>query len=149
MGGIMKKTILALVTLSALVLYSGCDPFGSTKTMTYLTGSIFTDTSMTVPAEGITVELVINPESTTVRTQTVLTNSAGVFFMEIQMYPSLPNADAGTGYSLSSTTVLGLIARKGPLSYRYTPSEEDRFTVTAGDTLLVWPIDLTSFKGGE
>jgi hypothetical protein len=146
----MKKTILALVALSAAVFLAGCDPFGSTETMTYITGTIYADTAKTEPAEGIAVELLVNPDSSAVRTQTVFTNAAGVFFIEAQFYPSLPDAEAGTGYSMPSTTNVGLEAHHGADSYVYA-SVDEGFVLAAGDTLVVWPVDLSSFggSGGE
>ncbi len=148
MGGIMKKTILALVVLSALVVLAGCDPFGSEKTMTYITGSIYTDVEMTVPAEGIVVELIVDADSSAVRSQTVFTNASGVFFMEIQFYPFLPDAESGAGYTLPSTTEVGLQAHHGGETYEYK-TVEDGFVLSAGDTLTVWPIDLSAFGGGS
>lgn len=146
MGGIMKKTILVLVAFSALVVLVGCDPFGSEATMTYVTGTIYTDPAMTIPAEGIAVELLVPVDSASVRTQTVFTNTSGVFFMEIQFYPSLPDEETGTGYSLPSNASAGLKAHYGSLFYLYSSADEG-FLLSAGDTLTVWPIDLTSFEG--
>jgi len=144
----MKKTILALVALSAVVFLAGCDPFGSTETITYITGSIFTDTLRTVPAEGVTVELLVNPDSTTVKTQTVYTDANGVFFMEAQFYPSLPNTDTGTGYSMPSTTTAGLRAHFGSAAYTYATASEG-LVLAAGDTLHLWAVDLSTFGAGS
>lgn len=144
MGGIMKKTILALVVLSFLVVLVGCDPFGSEKTMTYITGTIYTDPAMTIPAEGIAVELVVDPDSSTVRTQVVFTNTAGVFFMDIQFYPCLGDEESGTGYSMPGSATAGLTAYYGAKTYVYK-TIEDGFTLTPGDTLTVWPVDLSAF----
>ena len=143
----MKKTILALVALSAFALLVGCDPFGSEKTMTYITGTIYTDAAMTIPAEGIAVELVVDPDSSAVRSQTVFTNPSGVFFMEIQFYPFLPDEETGTGYTLPSTAKVGLNAYYGGDVYIYK-AVDDGFVVAAGDTLEVWNIDLTVFGSG-
>jgi len=144
----MKKTILALVAMSALVALVGCDPFGSDQTMTYLTGTIYTDAAMTIPAEGIAVELIVSPDSSAVRSQIVYTNISGVFFMEIQFYPSLPDEEAGTGYSMPSTENVGLTAYYGSGSYVYKELDPG-FVVAPGDTLRVWPIDLTLFGEGS
>ena len=144
----MKKTILALAALSAVVFLAGCDPFGSTETLTYITGTIYTDTAMTVPAEGIAVELLVDPDSSAVKAQIVFTNAAGVFFMEAQFYPSLPNTETGTGYSMPSTVTVGLVAHYGAELYTYATVDEG-FVLAAGDTLTVWPVDLTSFGGGS
>ncbi len=144
----MKKTILALVALSAVVFLAGCDPFGSTETIAYITGSIFVDSARTVPAEGVAVQLLVNPDSVTLTTQTVFTNADGVFFMEAQFCPSLPNAEAGTGYSMPSTANAGLLAHHGGTSYKYA-SVDEGFLLTAGDTLIVWPVDLTIFSEGS
>ena len=145
----MNKTLLALAALSALVLLVGCDPFGSEKTMAYITGTIYSDTLMTVPAEGVGVELIANPDSTTFFSQTAFTNSSGVFFMEIQFFPSIPDGETGTGYVLPSQGVCGLEAHYGSTSYIYA-EVEDGFLISAGDTLTVWPVSLTSFiEGGS
>ena len=151
MGGIMKKTILALVVISALVFLAGCDPFGSTATMAYITGTIYTDTAMTVPAEGIAVEVLVSPDSSAVRTQTVFTNASGVFFIEAQFYPSLPDAESGTGYSMPSTAMVGLRAHYNSKAYTYGDIDNG-FLLSAGDTLTMWPIDMSVFEssgGGQ
>lgn len=144
----MKKTILVLIALSALVVLVGCDPFGSTKTMTYITGTIYTDTAMTIPAEGIAVELIVNPDSSAARTQIVYTNMSGVFFMDIQLYPFLPDEETGTGYTLPASARLGLRAYYNADIYTYMGIEgSEGFVVFPGDTLTVWPIDLSVFAG--
>jgi hypothetical protein len=142
----MKKTILILVALSTLVLVS-CDPFGSEKTMAYITGTIYSDAAMTIPAEGVGVELVVSPDSAAFLSQTVFTNTSGVFFMEIQFFPSLPE-EGGTGYTLPSSGTAGLTAHYGTASYTYR-SVDDGFVISAGDTLEVWPVDITSFTGAK
>lgn len=144
----MKNTILALVAMSALVALVGCDPFGSDQTMTYVTGTIYTDEAMTIPAEGLAVELVVSPDSSAVRPQIAFTNIAGVFFMEIQFYPSLPDGEAGTGYTMPATATVGLTAYYGTDSYVYKDIDPG-FILTPGDTLTVWPIDLTAFGEGS
>ena len=143
----MKKTILALVVLSVLVLLVGCDPFGSEKTMTYITGTIYTDAAMTIPAEGVAVALEVDQDSSAVRSQTVFSNSSGVFFMEVQFYPFLPDEDSGSGYSLPNTATVGLSAYYGASAYIYKLVAEG-FVLSAGDTLTVWPVALTSFSSG-
>lgn len=126
----------------------GCDPFGAEETYSYITGTIYTDPALTIPAEGIAVELVISPDSTAVHAQTVFTNTAGVFFMEIQFYPLLGDEESGTGYSMPNSSVVGLTAHYGASSYIYK-ALDDGFVITPGDTLNVWGIDLTSFTGGS
>lgn len=144
----MKKNILVLVALGALVVLVGCDPFGSEKTMTYVTGTIYTDAAMTIPAEGIAVELVVEPDSASLRPQVVYTNVSGVFFMDIQIYPSLPDEEAGTGYTLPSTVTAGVVAHYGADIYTYASSDPG-FLMSAGDTLTLWPISLMDFGGGS
>lgn len=144
----MKRMILILIALSVLLFSVGCDPFGSTGTIAYIIGTIYTDVEMTIPAEGVTVELLVNKDSSAVRTQTVLTNADGVFFMEAQFYPSLPGEDAGAGYSIPSSSTVGLEAHQGGKVYTYR-SADAGLTITAGDTLALWPIDLSVFAGGE
>ncbi len=147
----MKKTMLALVALvilSALVVFVGCDPFGSSETMGYLTGTIYVDASNTIPAEGIAVELVTNGDSSAVRSQVVFTNTSGVFFIDAQFYPSVPNEEAGTGYSMPSSATVGLTAYYGADTYEYK-TVDDGFVLTPGDTLTVWSINLTAFGEGS
>lgn len=148
MGGIMKKTILALVAVGVLVLVTGCDPFGSGKTMTYITGIIYTDAAMTVPAEGIAVELWVNPDSSEFISQTVFTNAAGVFFMEIQFFPGVSEEGGGTGYVLPSYGKAGLRAHWGTATYTYADNKDNPFLLSPGDTLTVWPVSLEQFGGG-
>ncbi|MEA3266631.1 MAG: hypothetical protein U9P42_06785 [Candidatus Fermentibacteria bacterium] len=143
----MKNTILALVAMSALVALVGCDPFGSDQTMTYVTGTIYTDSVMTIPAEGVAVELIVSPDSTAVRPQIAYTNVSGVFFMEIQFYPYLPDEESGAGYTMPSSATVGLTAYHGADSYVYKELDPG-FILTPGDTLAVWPIHLEAF-GGE
>lgn len=146
----MKKTILVLIALSAFVVLVGCDPFGSTETVTYITGTIYTDTAMTIPAEGIAVELIVDPDSSTARTQIVYTNMSGVFFMDIKLYPDLPDEETGTGYTLPSSARVGLTAHYGSATYIYMDiAGENGFIVLPGDTLTVWSIDLSVFGGGK
>ncbi|MCK5132457.1 MAG: hypothetical protein KAR40_09955 [Candidatus Sabulitectum sp.] len=144
----MKKTILALVALSALVVLVGCDPFGSEKTMAYITGTIYSDSALTIPAEGLGVELLVNDDSSAVRTQIAFTDISGVFFMEIQFYPFLPDEESGAGYSLPSTAVVGLVAHNGTTAYWYK-SEDEGYVLSAGDTLTVHTISLASFAKGS
>jgi len=144
----MKKTLLTFAALSVLVLMVGCDPFGATETYTYITGTIYTDPALTIPAEGVAVELVISPDSSAVHAQTVFTNTAGVFFFEIQFYPSLGNEESGTGYTMPNSTTVGLTAHYGATSYVYK-DVDDGFVITPADTLTVWGVDLTSFTGGS
>lgn len=144
----MKKTILLLAALTALVFLVGCDPFGSDATMAYITGTIYTDAAMTVPAEGVGVELIVDTDSSSVYSQTVFTNTAGVFFMEVQFYPSLPDDESGAGYILPSSAIVGLAAHYDQYSYIYR-TLDDGFVISAGDTLTVWPVSLSSFGGGK
>ncbi len=143
----MKKTILILAALIALVFLVGCDPFGSDATKAYITGTIYVDAAMTIPAEGVAVELIADPDSSAFYSQTVFTNTAGVFFMDVQFYPSIPDEESGTGYVLPTSVTVGLAAHYGQDSYIYRPVD-DGFVLSAGDTLTVWPVSLASF-GGE
>lgn len=144
----MKKTILAMIALGILVVSIGCDPFGSEKTMTYITGSIYTDAGMTVPAEGVGVQLLVDPDSSAVRSQVAFTDASGVFFMEIQFYPFLSGDESGTGYSMPSTTTVGLCAQYNGTYFVYRSLNEG-FLLSVDDTLTVWPIDLSAFESGS
>ena len=143
----MRKTILALIALSALVLIVGCDPFGSDETRAYIQGTIYVDAGMTVPAEGVTVELLVDPDSSAFISQTVVTNASGNFFMEAQFYPLLPDDETGTGYTMPATGKAGLAAYFGASSYIYR-AVSGGFVLVPGDTLHVWDVSLTDFSGG-
>ena len=143
----MRKTILALVALSALVLIVGCDPFGSEESIAYIEGTIYVDAGMTVPAEGVTVELLVDPDSCAFISQTVVTNASGNFFMEAQFYPFLPDDETGTGYTMPTSGRAGLAAYYGGSSYIYK-AETTGFILSPGDTLRVWDVALSSFSGG-
>jgi hypothetical protein len=101
---------------------------------------------MTIPAEGVGVELIASPDSAAFLSQTVFTNPSGVFFMEIQFFPSIP-AEGGTGYILPSSGVAGLTAHYNSSYYIYR-SVDEGFVISAGDTLVVWPVAVPSFLGG-
>jgi len=144
----MKKTILILAALIALVFLVGCDPFGSDATKAYITGTIYVDAAMTIPAEGVAVELIADPDSSAFYSQTVFTNTAGVFFMDVQFYPSIPDEESGAGYVLPTSIIVGLAAHYDQASYIYRPVDEG-FVLSPGDTLTVWPISLATFGGGK
>lgn len=144
----MKRTILVLAALIALIYTGGCDPFGSEQTMAYITGTIYADSMMTVPMEGVAVELTVNPDSASFISQTVFTNASGVFFMEVQFFPSLPDDETGAGYTMPSYGYAGLVAHYGSSSYMYADVNDAPFTLSAGDTLTVWPVSIFSFVGG-
>lgn len=143
----MRKTILALVALGALVLVVGCDPFGSDETKAYIQGTIYVDDAMTVPAEGVSVELLVSPDSSAFISQMVVTNAAGNFFIEAQFYPFLPDDETGTGYTMPENGQAGLAAYYGAATYIYK-SADDGFVLYPGDTLRVWDVAISAFSGG-
>jgi len=71
-----------------------------------------------------------------------MTDSSGRFWMEIQVYPDLPD-EGTTGYSMPDFIYFGLVASYGSWSYAYATWEEP-FVMDIGDTLFVWPIYYSS-----
>jgi len=134
----MKKIVLCIGVVAILVIF-GCDPFGTEETNVYVTGVIYADSVNGTPIEGVMVMLELHPESTNVYSNDVMTNSAGVFFMEVQVYPTPPAGDV-TGYTMPSVGIFGLSAHYGSWSYVYRGGESDPFQIEIGDTLNVWPV---------
>ncbi|PIE52562.1 hypothetical protein CSA37_05970 [Candidatus Fermentibacteria bacterium] len=143
----MNKMILALVALCALVIATGCDPFGSEETKAYIRGTVFIDEAMTVPAEGVTIELLVDADTSAFVSQTTMTNASGNFMMEVQFYPLPYDPESGIGYSMPEKEHAGLIAYYGSLSYMYKPVTNG-FVLHPGDTLDVWDVSVSSFTSG-
>jgi len=134
----MKKIVLCIGIAGILVIF-GCDPFGTADTKVYVTGIIYADSLNGTPAEGVMVMLELDAESTNVYSNDVMTNAAGVFFMEVQVYPTPPEGDV-TGYAMPSVGIFGLSAHYSAWSYVYRDAESNPFQIEIGDTLNVWPI---------
>ncbi len=139
----MKRKLLFLVVVAVAVI-AGCDPFGTSETRAYITGRIFADSLMTVPFEGATVVVDVNPDSIAMPTISAVTNANGVFMLEVPFFTSSPD-DGMSGYGMSGAGYVGLKAYALGKLYTYRTFDESPFLVTAGDTLVVWDISVTSF----
>jgi len=140
----MKRKLLFFVVVAAVLLAAGCDPFGTTETKAYITGRVFEDSTMTVPFEGAMIVLDVDPDSLSMPTVSTLTNANGVFMLEVPFFPSMGEEWIG-GYGMSGSGTCGLKAYALGMSYTYRTYDESPFTVTAGDTLVVWDIAITDF----
>lgn len=140
----MKRRLLFLVVVAAVLFAAGCDPFGTTETKAYITGRVFADSLMTTPYEGAMLVLDVDPDSVSMPTVSTLTNANGVFMMEVPLYPTMGEEGIG-GYSMSGVGTCGLIAYAMGMSYTYRTYDESPFTINAGDTLVVWDIAITEF----
>ncbi|MFO7626475.1 MAG: hypothetical protein R6V62_04390 [Candidatus Fermentibacteraceae bacterium] len=141
----MKRKLLFFVVVAAVLLAAGCDPFGTSETKAYITGRVYADSTMTTPFEGAMIVLDVNPDSVSMPTVSTLTNASGVFMLEIPFYPTMGEEGIG-GYSFSGTGTCGVLAYALGKSYTYRTYDESPFTVTAGDTLVVWDIAITEFQ---
>ncbi len=137
------KRFLVIATVAAVVVLSSCDPFGTDETKVYITGVIYEDAAHTIPAEGITV--IAHGDSVNTWDRSVETSASGVFWIEMPLYPS--PGEEGMGYVLPGYAVFGLTAHQGAWEYVYSAIKVNPFVVEVGDTLEVWDIDLTSYKG--
>lgn len=143
----MKRKLLFLVVV-AVAVFAACDPFGTSETRAYITGRIFADSLMTVPFEGATVLVEVDPDSIAMPTISAVTNANGVFMLEVPFFTSSPD-DGMSGYGMSGVGRVGLKAYALGLEYVYRSYNESPFVVTAGDTLVVWDVPVTSFKEPE
>ncbi len=148
----MKRKMLFFVVIAA-VLLAGCDPFGTSETKAYITGRIYTDSTMTEPYEGATVVVQVDPDSVVMPTVSAVTNADGYFFLEVPFYPGT-SGEGVEGFGFTGTGRVGLMAYAMGMEYEYRSFDEDPFTITAGDTLTVWDVPVTAFKppsggGGE
>jgi len=127
-----------LVSAFALLvlLAASCNPVGMDETRVYVRGLIYTDSTRTAFAEGIGVLTLGTPE-----TIVATTKPNGRFWIEIQMYPD------STGMS-TGTVTFGVKAVNGSEEYNYG-GEGVTFTVSGGDTLTMYDIDLDMFKSSS
>lgn len=128
------------IVVVLLLLIISCNPFGVSGTKVYVNGMIYFDSSHATGAPGIAV-------MTTGTTETILTSTdaAGYFEFEIQTYPEGSGGHLGTGGTTSGTVTFGIKAINGTLEYVYGGTGAT-FTISAGDTLSLYSIDLTMFK---
>jgi len=137
----MKR--LAVFAAAAMALaVAGCNPFGTDEMKVYLNGIIYTDSTFSLPAEGIAV-LVTGASETYLD----MTDAGGVFNIEVVLYDGASGGGGhkGTDGTTSGTVSIGIKAIDGD-SYYYYGGSGVTFTVTAGDTLTMYPIDLTMFE---
>jgi hypothetical protein len=140
------KRYLVLSAAVAAVLLAGCDPFGVDQTKTYITGRIWADQGHTTPAEGISV--IAWGDSVNTYNRSDVTDAAGVFFIEMPLYP-VPGEEEGSGYVLPGFATVGLEAYYQSFPYVYADIEQNPFYIQVGDTLVVWDIDLETAFGGK
>jgi hypothetical protein len=134
----MKRLVFAAALLMAIVA-AGCNPFGMDETKVYLNGIIYTDSTFSLPAEGIAV-LVTGASETYLET----TDAGGVFNVEVQIYDGSGGGHKGTDGTSSGTVTLTVRAINGDTEYLYGGTGAV-FTITAGDTMSMYPVDLTMF----
>jgi len=130
----MKRLLLAAAVLTAIAV-TGCNPFGTDETKVWVTGIIYTDSTFSLPAEGIAV-LVSGAAETYLET----TDAGGVFDVEIQFYEQGEDPKGSDG----STVTFSVRAIDGDREYVYGGTGGS-FTITMGDTLTMYPVDLTMF----
>ena len=134
----MRYYLISVLAVLVTIAVVGCNPVGMEDTKAYVTGLIFTDSSRTAFAENIGIMTLSTPE-----TYITSTGADGRFWIEIQMYPD-------TASSSSGSTKFGLKAYNGSYMYVYgggTGSAGDTtFTVSGGDTLNLYDIDLDMFS---
>ncbi len=138
----MKIFAISVLSLLVILAVAGCNPVGMDKTRVYVTGIIYTDSLETAGAEGIGIVTTATQES-----YVTVTNSDGVFWMEIQFYPEA--GISGTSPHEGSVT-FGLRAYDDASNvYYYGGAEGFEFTVFGGDTLNLYPINLGMFKSSK
>lgn len=136
----MKRIALASAALLAIVT-AGCNPFGLDETRVYVNGVIYTDSTFSLPAEGVAVMV-----TGAVETYLTATDAAGMFTFEIQGYGSSGGVSPkGADGGIISFSVKAL---NGTAQYTYGGTG-GTFLVAGGDTLNLYPVDLTMFKDKE
>lgn len=134
----MKRLILAAAVLTAIAV-TGCNPFGTDETKVFLTGIIYTDSTFSLPAEGIAV-LVTGASETYLDA----TDAGGVFNIEIQFFEESGGGGGGHKGTDAGTISFGVKAIDGDREYIYGGTG-GTFTISMGDTLTMYPVDLTMF----
>jgi hypothetical protein len=134
----MKRLVFAAAVLMAIVVV-GCNPLGTDETKVYLNGIIYTDSTFSLPAEGIAVMVTGASE-----TYLELTDAGGVFNIEVQLYDGGGGGHKGTDGTTPGTVTITVRAINGTSEFIYGGTG-GAFTLTAGDTLTMYPVDLTMF----
>ena len=135
----MRYYIISVLAVLVVFAVVGCNPVGMDDTRAYVTGMVYTDSSETVPAEGVGLATV-----GTMETYVTETDANGVFWIEMQMYAD----SSGIGSQGSITFGLKAFDELGN-EYFYGGSEEFTFTVNAGDTLTMYSINRTMIGGSN
>jgi hypothetical protein len=134
------RRLLVLCCFAAVLVFSGCDPFGTDDTKIFLRGTVYTDSTQTEPAGDI--DMFMLGDSVTTYDQSAVTDDNGEFFIEVPLHPTI--GEEGTGYSLPDFGKIELEAHYGALVYSY-----GEHTILRGDTLTFWDIDLTMMSGAK
>jgi hypothetical protein len=135
----MKKIAVILGALAVIAALS-CDPLGTEDTKIWVTGQVFTTDSLgdDQGMPGVIVYLDLKPDTFQISSSNAVTDSSGRFWMEIQVYPDLPE-EGTTGYTMPPFIYFGLIANYDEWFYVYA-TWDNPFVVDLGDTLQVWPV---------
>ncbi len=133
----MKRIALASAALLAIAAAS-CNPFGMDETKVYVNGIIYTDSTHSLPAEGVAVIITKAAE-----TYLSTTDAGGMFHFEIQIY-----AGGGPKGVDGPNVTFGILAVNNLAEYTYI-GDGGSYTIEGGDTLSLYPIDLTMFKYKE
>lgn len=138
------KRILVLVLASLLILAAGCDLFGTDEAKGYVTGNIYSDPGFTIPNEGITV--VVESDSLGSHTVTGLTDSDGIFMIEVPFYAEIVQGESGTtSYVLPDNLKIGVKAMGNDSVVVYADLQSSPLILSSGDTLYLWPISIPEF----
>lgn len=140
------KRILVLCCAAAVLVLAGCDPFGTDETSAYVTGMIYSDSSWSTGLAGVTVYA--TGDSINTFDQSTLTDANGMFFMEIQLYPS-PGGEGSQGFVLPGFAKIGLAAWSQYGSYVYADIDGSPISILIGDTLTMYPIALQATNDGK
>lgn len=144
----MKGKVLFFVVAAAVLLITACDPFGTSETRAYITGRVYADAGMTVPYEGATLVVEVDPDSISMPTVTTLTDANGYFLLEIPFIPSA-SGEGVSGFGFDGKGKVGLWATAAGGFYVYAEFDNNPLIVIAGDTLRVWDVSVSDFIGGS
>ncbi|MBN1433756.1 hypothetical protein JW921_03295 [Candidatus Fermentibacterales bacterium] len=140
------KRLIAVSVVSLLIVMAGCDLFGIDETRGYVTGHIYEDAAHTIPAEG--VWLFLEGDTTTVYSQSCLTDVNGWYIMDVQIYPEIVEGEGGgVTYSFPDEIPIGFYAYDADQdsAYIFCTKQTNPMTLGVGDTLYLWSIDINDF----
>ncbi|NOQ21546.1 MAG: hypothetical protein GQ565_02690 [Candidatus Aegiribacteria sp.] len=140
----MKIFAISVLGLLVVLAVAGCNPVGMDKTRVYVTGLIYTDSTETIRAEGIGLST-----KGTQETYVTETDANGQFWIEIQFYPEVVEGSTVRGGS-SGIVIFSLKAFDTFAGeYFYGGDEDYTFTVSGGDTLTMYSINLGMFEAAK